>query len=79
VSAGAGAAAGGHMNQTDPQKHRDNPVPTIAHRGRATSDQDDEARMSNEGGTEGQVGDRSGPGAGYDGEPVQVKDKGGVQ
>ena len=31
-----------------------------------------------EGGTEGQVGDRTGPGAGYDKEPEQTKDKGGV-
>jgi hypothetical protein len=67
------------MNQSDPKKHKDNPVTTNSHKGGATSDQDDHARMSNEGGTEGQVGDRSGPGAGYDDEPVQVKDKGGVQ
>jgi hypothetical protein len=67
------------MNQSDPKTYRDNPVTTHSHRGGTKSDQDDEARMSNEGGTEGQVGDRSGPGAGYDGEPVQVKDKGGVQ
>jgi hypothetical protein len=67
------------MNQRVPKTHRDHPVPTTTHKGGATSDQDDEARMSNEGGTDGQVGDRSGPGAGYDGEPVQVKDKGGVQ
>jgi hypothetical protein len=31
-----------------------------------------------EGGTERQVGDTAGPGAGYDEEPTQVKDKGGV-
>jgi hypothetical protein len=31
-----------------------------------------------EGGTEGDVGDLTGPGAGYDDEPVQVKDGGGV-
>jgi hypothetical protein len=31
-----------------------------------------------EGGTEEQVGDRTGPGAGYDDEPEQVPDKGGV-
>lgn len=31
-----------------------------------------------EGGTERQVGDTAGPGAGYDDEPAQVKDKGGV-
>jgi len=67
------------MNRTDPKKDQDHPVTTNSHKGGATSVQDDEARMSNEGGTEGQVGDRSGPGAGYDGEPVQVKDKGGVQ
>jgi hypothetical protein len=42
------------------------------------ADERDRARMSSEGGTEGQVGDTSGPGAGYDGEPRQVKDEGGV-
>ena len=31
-----------------------------------------------EGGTESEVGDRTGPGAGYDDEPEQIKDKGGV-
>jgi hypothetical protein len=67
------------MSQRDPKKQRDHPVTGDSPEGGATSDQEDEARMSNEGGTEGQVGDRSGPGAGYDGEPVQVKDKGGVQ
>jgi hypothetical protein len=46
--------------------------------GRAATDEGDKARMSSEGGTEGQVGDTSGPGAGYDGEPAQVKDEGGV-
>ena len=67
------------MNHTDAKRHRDHPAPTHSHKDGAAPEQDDEARMSNEGGTEGQVGDRSGPGAGYDGEPVQVKDKGGVQ
>ena len=31
-----------------------------------------------EGATEEKVGDRTGPGAGFDGEPAKVKDKGGV-
>jgi hypothetical protein len=31
-----------------------------------------------EGATDDQVGDRGGPGAGYDQEPRKVKDKGGV-
>ena len=44
----------------------------------ALADERDKARMSSEGGTDGQVGDTSGPGAGYDGEPGQVKDEGGV-
>jgi hypothetical protein len=44
----------------------------------ALADERDKARMASEGGTEGQVGDTSGPGAGYDGEPGQVKDQGGV-
>ena len=67
------------MNHSDAKTYRNHQVPTNSHEGGVTPDQDDEARMSNEGGTEGQVGDLSGPGAGYDGEPVQVKDKGGVQ
>jgi hypothetical protein len=50
-----------------------------AARHRAGSDETDQARMSGEGGTEGQVGDTVGPGAGYDGEPGQVTDKGGVK
>jgi hypothetical protein len=33
---------------------------------------------THEGATEDQTGDRTGPGAGYDTEPEQVKDKGGV-
>jgi len=32
-----------------------------------------------EGATEQEVGDRTGPGAGYDDEPVKVKDTGGVK
>ena len=35
-------------------------------------------RVDHEGATEEQTGDRTGPGAGYDKEPEQVKDKGGV-
>ena len=31
-----------------------------------------------EGAKDNEVGDRTGPGAGYDDEPEQVKDKGGV-
>ncbi len=31
-----------------------------------------------EGATEGRVGDRTGPGAGYDDEPEKVRDRGGV-
>jgi len=31
-----------------------------------------------EGATDGEVGDLTGPGAGYDDEPVQEKDRGGV-
>ena len=34
--------------------------------------------VDHEGATEAQTGDRTGPGAGYDIEPAQVKDKGGV-
>jgi hypothetical protein len=70
------------MNSPDGQKHSEAPVPPTTRKNVpavvTTSTQADQARMSNEGGTEGQVGDTSGPGAGYDAEPVQVKDKGGV-
>lgn len=31
-----------------------------------------------EGATDDKIGDRTGPGAGFDGEPAKVKDKGGV-
>jgi len=34
--------------------------------------------VEHEGATEAETGDRTGPGAGYDTEPEQVKDKGGV-
>jgi hypothetical protein len=68
-----------NANQRHRKPHSVTPATTNAPKGGVGSGQDDEARMSNEGGTDGQVGDRSGPGAGYDGEPVQVKDKGGVQ
>jgi hypothetical protein len=66
------------MNQSDPNKQKKHSNQVNPRKRGATSGQDDEARMTNEGGTEGQVGDRRGPGAGYDGEPVQVKNKGGV-
>ena len=36
------------------------------------------AADDHEGSTERQIGDTAGPGAGYDDEPAQVKDKGGV-
>lgn len=39
---------------------------------------DSDSPDAHEGATEAQVGDRTGPGAGYDDEPEQVKDKGGV-
>ena len=44
------------------------------------NDADKGARKSEEhgGGTEDEVGDRTGPGAGYDDEPEKVKDTGGV-
>ena len=45
------------------------PVPNPAER--TTTDE-------HEGATDEQVGDRTGPGAGYDQEPVQQRDKGGV-
>jgi len=38
----------------------------------------DSAPVEHEGATEAQTGDRTGPGAGFDLEPEQVKDKGGV-
>jgi hypothetical protein len=40
--------------------------------------QEDEDEQQHEGGTEKQVGDRTGPGAGYDQEPKQEPDEGGV-
>src|SRR5579862_1043193 len=70
---------GGHMNQIAPKTLPDHPAPTKSDARGARSDEDDKARMADEGGTDGQVGDRGGPGAGYDGEPAQVKDSGGVK
>ena len=67
------------MNQSDRKKPSDLPETTNSCEGAATSGQEADAGVSNQGGTDGQVGDRSGPGAGYDGEPVQVRDKGGVK
>ena len=38
----------------------------------------DQADTDHEGATDKQIGDRTGPGAGFDEEPGKVKDKGGV-
>jgi len=46
---------------------------TAAKRPRGTSQSPE-----HEGATEAETGDRTGPGAGYDAEPEQVDDKGGV-
>ena len=45
-----------------------------------TTDRDVEHERAgeHEGATENEVGDRTGPGVGYDQEPVQERDKGGV-
>jgi hypothetical protein len=67
------------MNQKDQTTRPARPARTNADTSRVTADQEDEARMANDGGTEGQVGDRRGPQAGYDAEPVQVTDRGGVK
>ena len=42
------------------------------------ADSPTEQHDSHEGATEEEVGDRTGPGAGYDQEPEQEKDEGGV-
>lgn len=42
------------------------------------SDRAGDPDASHEGGTEEEVGDRTGPGAGYDQEPEQERDRGGV-
>jgi hypothetical protein len=44
----------------------------------APADDSAEASDEHEGGTEDQVGDLTGPGAGYDDEPEKVKNDGGV-
>lgn len=48
--------------------------------GQYDRDDADKAQIDeeHEGGTEEQVGDRTGPGAGYDDEPEQERDPGGV-
>ncbi len=52
---------------TDPATTTPEPEPVIG--------QDNDDRI---GATDEQVGDRTGPGAGYDQEPTRQKDKGGV-
>jgi hypothetical protein len=58
---------------TDP-KPTDRPKPALPEGEPA----DDPSAEEREGATEGEVGDRTGPGAGYDNEPEQDKDRGGV-
>lgn len=67
---------------TDPQApmkspvrpHKDVPLADVQDEGKtAVADQDE-----HEGATEEQVGDRGGPGVGFDQEPEREKDEGGV-
>lgn len=58
---------------TDPRSP-DRPKPAPPESGPA----DDPSAEEREGATEREVGDRTGPGAGYDNEPEQEKDRGGV-
>jgi hypothetical protein len=61
----------------DPERHADvTPVrPRQTDRGTARPAAKD---WEHEGATEDEVGDRTGPGAGYDEEPAQEEDEGGV-
>ena len=66
------------------QKKREDPLPspeekrsTLADGGGA-AEQGGAQENDHEGGTEAQVSDRTGPRAGYEREPAQVKDRGGV-
>ena len=57
-----------HDQSRDRRRHVPGPPPE-------PPDAEDEER---EGATEQEIGDRSGPGAGYDNEPEQEPDRGGV-
>ena len=57
-----------------PLQDTKSPLADVQHDGRPTSTNGDE----HEGATEQQVGDRGGPGVGFDQEPEKQKDEGGV-
>jgi len=67
------ALLAGSPMKTDP-KPTDHPKPAVPQGEPA----DDPSAEEREGATEREVGDRTGPGAGYDNEPEQDKDRGGV-
>ena len=81
------AKQGNRSNTGDPSERARTP-PGPPRGGNTTSDQADGATGKNdstterhdehEGATEDEVGDRTGPGAGYDQEPDQERDTGGV-
>ena len=54
------------------------PKPDTRQRDRTTPPPQPRPDPDHEGATEDEVGDRTGPGAGYDEEPERVRDRGGV-
>jgi hypothetical protein len=60
------------MHTTEPAPPRPSPVAPVP------ADESADESAEHEGGTEDQVGDLTGPGAGYDDEPEKVKNDGGV-
>jgi len=65
---------GGPDGDSRPLQDTDGPLADAQRNGTQTSTNGDE----HEGATEAQVGDRGGPGVGFDQEPERQKDEGGV-
>ena len=75
VEGRSGGARRGADNQESSQVNKKTPLNDVQRGGTpATTDQDAE----HEGATEQQVGDRGGPGVGFDQEPEREKNEGGV-
>jgi len=66
---------GGSGNQQNPQVKKDGPLTGIQ---REPTNAAPGNEAEHEGATETQVGDRGGPGVGFDQEPEREKDEGGV-
>jgi len=65
------------IRPSTPEPNRPERVPPVDPKGTGRKDAPPSAD-EHEGATENDIGDRTGPAAGYDEEPEQVKDRGGV-